>query len=38
LQRLADGEALQADDVADIDPDDLMEWLENGWVWLDYAE
>lgn len=38
LQRLADGEALQADDVADIDPDDLMEWLENGWVWLDYSE
>ncbi|WP_201586719.1 cupin domain-containing protein [Psychrobacter sp. HII-4] len=38
LQRLADGEALQADDVANIDPDDLMEWLENGWVWLDYAE
>lgn len=34
LKRLADGDALRADDVADIDPDDLMEWLENGWVWL----
>lgn len=38
LQRLADGEALQADDVADIDPDDLMEWLENGWVWANVAD
>ncbi|WP_201603011.1 cupin domain-containing protein [Psychrobacter submarinus] len=38
LQRLADGEALQADDVADIDPDDLMEWLENGWVWVNIAD
>ena len=38
LQRLADGEALQADDVADIDPDDLMEWLENGWVWVNFTD
>ncbi|MGM8885862.1 JmjC domain-containing protein [Psychrobacter sp. 1U2] len=38
LQRLADGEALQADDVADIEPDDLMEWLENGWVWVNVAD
>ncbi|OLF39959.1 cupin domain-containing protein [Psychrobacter sp. Rd 27.2] len=38
LIRLANGERLTYQDVADIDPDDLSEWLENGWVWLDYAE
>ncbi len=38
LVRLADGDALRADDVADIDPDDLMEWLENGWVWLNDSQ
>lgn len=38
LIRLANGERLTYQDVIDIDPDDLMEWLENGWVWLDYAE
>lgn len=38
LVRLANGEQLQGQDVAGIDPDDLSEWLENGWVWLDYPE
>ena len=38
LVRLADGEHLTQSDVADIDPDDLSEWLENGWVWIDFAE
>nr|WP_289055917.1 cupin domain-containing protein [uncultured Psychrobacter sp.] len=38
LIRLANGERLTYQDVIDIDPDDLSEWLENGWVWLDYAE
>ncbi|WP_350557780.1 cupin domain-containing protein [Psychrobacter sp. CAL346-MNA-CIBAN-0220] len=38
LIRLADGENINADDIADIDPDDLMEWLENGWIWVDYPE
>lgn len=38
LVRLANGEPLQASDVADIDADDLSEWLENGWVWLNYPE
>lgn len=36
LMRLADGESLTVDDVAVVDPDELMEWLENGWVWLNY--
>lgn len=38
LIRLANGEQLQLSDVADIDPDDLSEWLENGWIWIDFAE
>ena len=38
LMRLANGEHLQSPDVMDIDPDELSEWLENGWVWIDFAE
>ena len=38
LVRLANGEPLQASDVAAIDADDLSEWLENGWIWLNYPE
>ncbi|MEN2751063.1 cupin domain-containing protein [Psychrobacter sp. FBL11] len=38
LIRLANGEHLRYQDVADVEPDELSEWLENGWVWLDYAE
>ncbi|MBB3105681.1 50S ribosomal protein L16 3-hydroxylase [Psychrobacter luti] len=38
LVRLANGEHLQSQDVMDVDPDELSEWLENGWVWIDYAE
>ncbi|MBO6225758.1 MAG: cupin domain-containing protein [Psychrobacter sp.] len=38
LIRLANGESLQHSDVTGIDPDDLSEWLENGWVWIDFAE
>lgn len=38
LVRLADGEQLQHKDVTAIDPDDLMEWVENGWIWVDYGE
>lgn len=38
LIRLANGEPLLHSDVTDIDPDDLSEWLENGWVWIDFAE
>ena len=38
LVRLANGEHLQHQDVTDIDSDDLSEWLENGWVWLQYPE
>ena len=38
LVRLANGEHLQHQDVTDIDPDELSEWLENGWVWLQYPE
>jgi len=38
LIRLANGEHLLYQDVANVDPDELSEWLENGWVWLDYAE
>ncbi len=38
LIRLANGESLQHSDVTDIDPDDLSEWLENGWIWIDFAE
>ncbi len=36
LKRFADGEQIQQGDIEDIDPDELMEWLENGWIWLDY--
>ncbi|MGP9687564.1 JmjC domain-containing protein [Psychrobacter sp. AOP22-C1-C5] len=38
LIRLANGEHLTHSDVTGIDPDDLSEWLENGWVWVDFAE
>lgn len=38
LIRLANGEHLQSQDVMDVDPDELSEWLENGWVWIDFAE
>lgn len=35
LKRFADGEQIQQNDIEDIDLDELMEWLENGWIWLD---
>lgn len=38
LIRLANGEHLQSQDVMDVDSDELSEWLENGWVWIDFAE
>ena len=38
LMRLANGERLQIKDVTDVEPDELMEWLENGWIWLDDTE
>ena len=38
LIRLANGEPLTLDDMEGIDPDEVMEWLENGWVWVHYPE
>ena len=38
LIRLADGDSISATDVVNIDPDEMMEWLENGWVWLSEPE
>ncbi|ALF58706.1 cupin domain-containing protein [Psychrobacter urativorans] len=38
LTRLANGEHLTLDDMEGIDPDEVMEWLENGWIWLNYPE
>ncbi len=38
LKRFADGEQIYQSDVQDIDSDELMEWLENGWIWLNYPE
>ncbi len=38
LKRFADGEQIHQSDVQDIDSDELMEWLENGWIWLDDIE
>lgn len=38
LQRLADGDSINANDVAELDNDALDEWLENGWIWLDAGE
>ena len=38
LVRLSNGEYLTLDDMEGIDPDEVMEWLENGWVWLNYSE
>lgn len=35
LTQLADGASLSYADVSDLDIDEIMEWLENGWVWLD---
>ena len=38
LVRLSNGEHLKLDDMEGIDPDEVMEWLENGWIWLNYPE
>ncbi|OXL26702.1 cupin domain-containing protein [Psychrobacter sp. DAB_AL32B] len=35
---LSNGEHLTLDDMEGIDPDEVMEWLENGWIWLNYPE
>ena len=35
LMRLADGEHIKEEDIKDIGADELLEWLENGWIWLD---
>ncbi|WP_201526030.1 cupin domain-containing protein [Psychrobacter frigidicola] len=37
LLRLANGAHLTLDDMEGIDLDEAMEWLENGWIWVDYA-
>ena len=38
LVRLSNGEHLTLDDMEGIDPDEVMEWLENGWIWMNYPE
>ena len=38
LVRVADGVQLTLDDLEGIDPDEVMEWLENGWIWLNDFE
>lgn len=38
LIQIANGHNLTGEDLHDIDNDSLMEWLENGWVWLDFPE
>ena len=38
LVRLSNGEHLSLDDLEGIDPDEVMEWLENGWIWVNYPE
>lgn len=38
LKRLANSEPLSANDVTAIDADELMEWLENGWIWVNYPD
>ncbi|MGP4713620.1 MULTISPECIES: JmjC domain-containing protein [unclassified Psychrobacter] len=38
LARLANGEHLTYQDFKDIDLDEVNEWLENGWVWVNYNE
>ena len=38
LVRLSNGKHLTLDDMEGIDPDEVMEWLENGWIWLNYPE
>jgi 50S ribosomal protein L16 3-hydroxylase len=38
LVRLSNGEHLSLDDMEGIDPDEVMEWLENGWIWMNHPE
>ena len=38
LVRLSNGEHLTLNDLEGIDPDEVMEWLENGWIWVNYPE
>ena len=38
LVRLSNGERLTLVDMEGIDPDEVMEWLENGWIWMNHPE
>ena len=38
LVRLSNGEHLSLDDMEGIDPDEVMDWLENGWIWMNHPE
>ena len=38
LVRLANGEALTLADLDGVDSDEVMDWIENGWVWLNEIE
>ena len=38
LVRLSDGDHLTLDDMEGVDPDEVTEWLENGWIWVNYPE
>ncbi|WP_372843332.1 JmjC domain-containing protein [Psychrobacter sp.] len=38
LVRLSNGEHLTLDDMEGVDPDEVMEWLENGWIWMNHPE
>ncbi len=38
LVQLADGASLGLDDLAEVDSDEVMDWIENGWVWIDDSD
>ncbi|WP_169391545.1 MULTISPECIES: cupin domain-containing protein [Psychrobacter] len=38
LVQLADGASLGLDDLAEVDSDEVMDWIENGWVWVDDSD
>ncbi|WP_201536581.1 cupin domain-containing protein [Psychrobacter ciconiae] len=38
LMQLADSKALGLEDLNEVDSDEVMDWIENGWAWVDDGE
>lgn len=38
LVRFANGDAIALEDLNEVDSDEVMDWIENGWVWVDDSD